>query len=118
MSNKSGNKPSAGKPVTKSPASKPAGTDYNVGDEISYATAHGMDYGTIVKVINDPSAPAVEVQFEDGRKEVKKTRDRAMRLLRRATGKSELEEQRGDRGRLRDYDIEEVRRSEQRRGGR
>jgi hypothetical protein len=129
MNNKPGNKPPAGKPAGKpatkpatkpeaKPQDKPAGTEYQVGDEISYASAQGMLYGTVIKIIKDPSSPAVEVQFEDGRKEIKKSRDRAMRLLRRATGKSELDEQRGERKKLKDYDIEEVRRSEQRRGSR
>jgi len=121
MNNKPGNKPPAGKPAGKQggkPEEKPTGPDYQVGDEISYAAAQGMLYGTVVKIINDPSSPAVEIQFEDGRKEVKKSRDRAMRLLRRSTGRSELDEQHGDRKKLRDYDIEEVRRSEQRRGSR
>src|SRR5688572_2099058 len=110
MSNKPGNKPPAGKPqpgaTAKSPASKtpapaatntkPAGPDYAVGDEISFASPQGMLYGTVVKIIKDPTSPAIEVEFEDGHKEVKKVRDRALRLLKRASGRSEIEEQRGD----------------------
>ena len=123
MNNKPGNKPPAGKKQpaktsTTKPDNKPSGNEYQVGDEISFASAQGMIYGTITKIINDPSSPAIEVQFEDGRKEIKKSRDRALRLLRRAGGKSELDEQRGDRKKQRDYDIEEVRRSDQRRGSR
>lgn len=130
MSNKPNNKPAAKAPANaaKTPATKPATTapvndkpaiEYNIGDEISYASPQGMLYGTVVKLVKDPASPAIEVEFEDGRKEVKKVRDRALRLLRRATGKSEIEEQRGNRGRtLRDEDVESVRRSEQRRGSR
>lgn len=116
MSNKP--KPPAGKPAPAQTSDKPAGPEYNIGDEISYAGAQGMMYGTVIKIIKDPSSPAVEIEFEDGRKEIKKVRDRAMRLLRRASGRSEAEEQRGQRSKLRDYDIEEVRRSDQRRGSR
>jgi hypothetical protein len=105
-------------PVAKPQSHKPTIQEYRVGDEISYASPQGMFYGTVIKIINDPSSPAIEIEFEDGRKETKKVRDRAMRLLRRASGKSELEEQRGGRPKLRDYDIEEVRRSDQRRGSR
>ena len=134
MNNKPGNKPPAGKQqagkqqASKQQASKqqagkpttdkPSGSEYKVGDEVSYAAAQGMLYGTIIKIINDPSSPAIEIEFEDGRKEIKKSRDRALRLLRRASGKSEVDEKRGDRAKLRDYDIEEVRRSDQRRGSR
>src|SRR5438045_6708542 len=88
-------KPAPAKPGTK-PAAKPESAaqptyhEYLVGDEISFASPQGMIYGTVVKIIKDPSSPAIEIEFEDGRKEVKKTRDRALRLLRRASGKSEL----------------------------
>ena len=141
MSNKPGNKPPAGKqqagkqqtgkqqtgkqtgkqtskPADDKSTEKPAGSDYKVGDEISYAAAQGMLYGTVTKLIKDPSSPAIEIEFEDGRKEIKKVRDRAMRMLRRASGKSEVDEKRGDQKKQRDYDIEEVRKSEQRRGSR
>ncbi|MFY9221187.1 MAG: hypothetical protein WAQ98_00880 [Blastocatellia bacterium] len=90
--------------------------EYRIGDEISFAAPQGMFYGTVVKLIPDPVSPAVEIEFEDGRKEVKKAKDRAMRILRRASGKSEMEEKRGPGSKMRDYDIDEVRRSEQRRG--
>ena len=55
-----------------------------------------------------------EIEFEDGRKEIKKVRDRSLSLLRRATGQSEEEERHKDRERLHDPDIERIRRSEQR----
>ncbi len=75
----------------------------------------GMLYGTVVRVLGEGDTSAVEVEFEDGRKEIKKVRDRALSLLRRASGKSEEEERHSDRDRLRDYDIERIRRSDQRR---
>src|SRR5262249_5430598 len=94
----------AAKPQTDT-ASAPKSMEYQIGDEISYASAQGMLYGTVIKIIKDPSSPAIEIEFEDGRKEIKKVRDRAMRLLKRASGRSELEEKRGDRKQLRDHDI-------------
>jgi hypothetical protein len=93
-------------------------TQYKPGDEVAYAMPSGMAYGTIVRVLGSGEQSAVEVQFEDGRKEIKKARDRGLSLLRRATGASEQEERSSDRERLRDPDIERIRRSEQRRGGR
>jgi hypothetical protein len=60
----------------------------------------------------------VEIEFEDGRREVKKIKDRALRILRRASGKSEMDEKRGPGNKLRDYDIDEVRRGDIRRGSR
>ena len=93
---------------------KPHTTNYRVGDEISYAMPAGMLYGTVTRVLGAGDAAAVEVEFEDGRKEIKKVRDRALSLLRRATGQSEEEERHRDRERLKDFDIERVRRSEQR----
>ncbi len=92
--------------------------EYRIGDEISFAAPQGMFYGTVVKLITDPSSPAVEIEFEDGKKEVKKIRDRSLRILRRAGGKSEADEKYGSRAKTRDYDIDEVRRSEQKRGSR
>jgi len=86
-------------------------TNYGIGDEISYAFGSGIAYGEIVRLLE--GGAAVEIQFEDGRKEIKKSRDGALRLLRRAAGESEVEEQHGDRNRVRDYEIDEVRRSDQ-----
>ncbi len=96
---------------------KPRVINYKVGDEISYAQPSGMLYGEVIRVISggtEGEAGAIEVEFEDGRKEVKKVKDHALNLLRRASGKSEAEERAGDRSKLRDYDIEAVRRSDQR----
>jgi hypothetical protein len=53
--------------------------------------------------------------FEDGRREIKKSRDRALHLVRRATGASELDEKHADRRRGADAEIDEVRRSDVRR---
>jgi hypothetical protein len=92
--------------------------EYRVGDEISFAGANGIFYGTIIKLVPDPISPAVEIEFEDGRREVKKIKDRALRILRRASGKSEMDEKRGPGNKLRDYDIDEVRRGDIRRGSR
>jgi hypothetical protein len=88
-------------------------TSFRVGDEISYAVPSGMLYGTIVRVL--PPGDAVEIEFEDGRKEIRKAGDRALSLLRRASGLSEEEELSADRPKLRDPDVERIRRSEQRR---
>ena len=83
---------------------------FGVGDEISYAFGNGMAYGEILRVLE--GGQAVEIQFEDGRREVKKARDGSLRLLRRASGASELEEAHRDRGRTRDIDVSEVMRSD------
>ena len=88
---------------------------FNVGDEISYAQPSGMLYGEVIKIIDAGESGAIEIQFEGGRKEVKKIRDSALRLLRRASGKSEEEERHADRQKLRDPELEKVIRSEQRR---
>ena len=88
--------------------------NYNEGDEVSYAMPSGVLYGTVTRVIGEGESSAVEIEFEDGRKEIKKTRDRALSLLRRATGKSEEEERHSDRERLRDPEIDRLFRSEQR----
>lgn len=88
--------------------------NYNEGDEISYAMPSGVLYGTVTRVIGQGDSSAVEIEFEDGRKEIKKTRDRALSLLRRASGKSEEEERHSDRERLRDPEIDRLFRSEQR----
>lgn len=92
-------------------SNKSKNTNYGVGDEVSYAFGSGIVYGEITRLLE--GGAAVEVQFEDGRREVKKARDGALRLLRRATGKSELEEQQGDRAPARDTEISEVFRRDQ-----
>ncbi len=104
------------KKLPQNPSAQPR--SYQVGDEVSYAAPNGMVYGTVRRIINDPSSPAVEIEFEDGKREIKKVRDRALHLVRRSTGKSEMDERRRDPIRQRDLDIEEVRRSDQRRGSR
>jgi hypothetical protein len=88
---------------------------FNIGDEISYAQPSGMLYGEVIRILDAGEAGAIEIQFEDGRKEVKKVRDSALSLLRRASGKSEEEERHQDRQKLRDPELEKVIRSEQRR---
>ena len=87
---------------------------FRPGDEISYAMPSGVLYGTITRVLGSDDSSAVEIEFEDGRKEVKKVRDRALSLLRRASGISEEEERHKGRDRLQDPEIERIRRSEQR----
>jgi hypothetical protein len=84
---------------------------YGVGDEVSYAFGSGIAYGEVVRVLE--GGGAIEILFEDGRREIKKSRDGALRLLRRASGASELEEQRSDREKLRDHEVSEVFRSDQ-----
>jgi hypothetical protein len=74
-----------------------------------------MQYGEVIRIVAPGPDGAVEIQWEDGRREIKKTRDRALRLLRRATGLSELDEQRGHRRHSLDDEIAEVRRSDIRR---
>ncbi|MBI3651537.1 MAG: hypothetical protein HY231_11020 [Acidobacteria bacterium] len=90
-------------------------TKFNVGDEVSYAQPSGMLYGEVIKIVDASESGAIEIHFEDGRKEVKKVKDSALNLLRRASGKSEEEERHSDRQKLRDLDLEKVIRSEQRR---
>jgi hypothetical protein len=94
-------------------SNKPKNTTFGVGDEISYAFGSGIAYGEITRLLE--GGAAVEILFEDGRREIKKSRDGALRLLRRSSGASELEESRSDRSQLRDFDIDEIRRSDQRR---
>jgi hypothetical protein len=89
-------------------------TDFKVGDEVSCAMPAGMLYGTVTRLLGAGDSAAIEIEFEDGRKEIKKAKDRSIALLRRATGQSEEEERHSDRGKLRDPDVERVRRSEQR----
>jgi len=89
-------------------------TDFKKGDEVSYAMPAGMHYGTVIRVLGADESAAVEIEFEDGRKEIKKVKDRALSLLRRASGVSEAEESHKDRERLHDTEIERLFRSEQR----
>src|SRR5262245_17375188 len=93
---------------------KPRVIDYRAGDEISYAAPAGMWYGTVKRVSGAGESGAIEIEWEDGRKEIKPVKDKAIALLRRASGASEIDEKRGDRRRYSDTDIESVRRSEQR----
>jgi hypothetical protein len=90
-------------------------TRYQSGDGVSYSVASGVAYGTVLRVLGDGDTAAVEIEFEDGRKEIKRVRDRALSLLRRASGASEVQEQRTGAERLKDFDVERVRRSQQRR---
>ncbi|HKX33449.1 MAG TPA: hypothetical protein VJ302_37575 [Blastocatellia bacterium] len=87
--------------------------NYGVGDQISYTFGSGIIYGEVTRLLE--GGAAVEIQFEDGRREIKKTRDGALHLIRRASGASEIEEQRSNHNRVRNYEIDEVRRSDQRR---
>jgi hypothetical protein len=92
-------------------SSKSRNTSYGVGDEVSYVFGSGIAYGEIARLLE--GGAAVEILFEDGRREIKKARDGALRLLRRASGASELEEKRSDRERPRDREVGEVFRSDQ-----
>ena len=92
-------------------SSKSRNTSYGVGDEVSSAFGSGIAYGEVVRLLE--GGAAVEILFEDGRREIKKSRDGALRLLRRVSGASELEEKRSDRDRLRDQEVSEVFRSDQ-----
>jgi hypothetical protein len=89
-------------------------TEFKKGDEVSYAMPAGMTYGTVIRMLGAGDSAAVEIEFEDGRKEIKKVKDRALSLLRRASGISEEEERHSDRERLRDPEIQRLFRSEQR----
>jgi len=86
--------------------------DYKTGDEVAFATPSGMLYGTVARVLGSGDSSAIEIEFEDGRKEIKKVRDRSLSLLRRRSGASEEEERRKDSTRLKDFDIERIRRRE------
>jgi hypothetical protein len=94
---------------------KPHVTNYKTGDEVSFAMPSGMLYGTVTRLLGAGESAAIEIEFEGGRKEIKKVKDRALNLLRRASGLSEEEERHPVRERLRDLDIERIRRSDQRR---
>ncbi|MFY9557595.1 MAG: hypothetical protein WAV20_22120 [Blastocatellia bacterium] len=89
-------------------------TDFKKGDEVSYAMPSGILYGSVTRVLGANESAAVEIEFEDGRKEIKQVRDRALNLLRRASGVSEEEERHADRDRLHDSEIQRIYRSEQR----
>lgn len=90
-------------------------TRFGVGDEVAYALGRGMRYGTIVRVLGTGDATSVEIEFEDGAREVHKMRDRALSLLRRASGQSARDEELTDRRKVSDPEIERARRSDQRR---
>lgn len=92
---------------------KNAPTNFMVGDEISYATGAGMLYGEVIRILE--GGAAIEILFEDGRREMKKSRDRSVRLLRRASGASELEERNRDRGHGFDSEIRDIMRRDQKR---
>lgn len=94
-------------------SNKTRNTSYGVGDEISYTFGSGIVYGEVTRLLE--GGQAVELLFEDGRREIKKARDGALRLLRRATGASEASEENAHRDRGRDTEIDEVRRGDQRR---
>jgi hypothetical protein len=79
---------------------------YELKDEVSCATPHGMLYGTVIRIVSPGSNGAVEVEYEDGRREIRKVTDRSMKVLKRAN-----EPQREQRR----EDVDDVRRSEIRR---
>ncbi len=88
--------------------------EYRVGDEVSFAMHNGMLYGEVVKVVTPGENGAIEIEFEDGRREVKKVKDRGLRLVRRRSGVTEADEQRGPRERRQfDSDIRDTFRSDQ-----
>ena len=88
---------------------------FGVGDEVAYALGRGLRYGTVIRIIGAGDQASVEIEFEDGGREVHKSRDRALSLLRRAAGQSARDEETSDRKKLRDFDVDAVRKSEQRR---
>ena len=87
---------------------------YGAGDEVAYA-GRTMRYGRVVRVLGAGDTAQIEIEFEDGGREVHKMRDKALSLLRRSSGASAAQEDVKDRGRLRDPDVEAVRKSDQRR---
>ena len=89
---------------------------FAAGDDIAYAMGKGMRYGSVVRVIGAGDQAAVEIQFEDGGKEIHRVKDRALSLLRRATGLSERDEELADRQKAKDCGIQEVMTSDIRRG--
>lgn len=94
---------------------KPRTTTFKPGDEVSYSLASGVLYGTVTRVMGAGETSSIEIEFEDGRKEMKKASDRALNLLRRASGQSEVDEQKRDHRQVRDPEIQKLFRSEQRR---
>src|SRR5262249_9047830 len=94
-------------------SNKSRNINYGVGDEVSYAFGSGIAYGEVTRLLE--GGAAIEILFEDGRREIKKSRDGALRLIRRASGASELEEKRSDRDRVRDSEIDDVFRSDKNR---
>ena len=88
---------------------------YGIGDGVAYALGKGLRYGTVVRLIGTGDQASVEIEFEDGGREVHRARDRALSLLRRASGASARDEEIADRSKLKDFDVEAVRRSDQRR---
>lgn len=73
-----------------------------------YSSAASIRYGTVVRLLGGGDTQMIEIEFEDGRKEMKKSRDRSLRLLKRR-------QQEPDRRVYHDREAEEVRRSETRR---
>jgi hypothetical protein len=73
-----------------------------------YASATSIRYGTIVRLLGAGDTQMLEIEFEDGRKEMKKPRDRSLRLLKKRRYEP-------DRVEIHDREAEEVRRSEVRR---
>jgi hypothetical protein len=94
---------------------QPSSPRFGVDDEVAYALGRGMRYGRVVRVLGTGDTSTVEIEFEDGGREVHKMRDRALSLLRRATGESARDEELRDRRRVSDPEIERLRKSEQRR---
>jgi hypothetical protein len=92
-----------------------ASSRFGVGDEVAYALGRGMRYGQVVRVLGAGETSTVEIEFEDGGREVHKMRDRALSLLRRASGESARDEELRDRRRVTDPEVERLRKSEQRR---
>jgi hypothetical protein len=88
---------------------------FGVGDEVAYALGRGMRYGTVLRMIGTGDQASLEIEFEDGGREVHRMRDRALSLVRRASGASARDEETADRQKLRDFDVNEVRKSDQRR---
>jgi hypothetical protein len=91
-------------------SNKSRNVTFGVGDEVSYVFGSGIVYGEVTRLLE--GGAAVEILFEDGRREVKKSRDGSLRMIRRASGASELEEQRSNRDRIHDQEISDLIRSE------
>jgi len=98
----------------KRPGDKPP-LIFGVGDEVAYALGKGLRYGTVVRLVGGGDQASVEIEFEDGGREVHRSRDRALSLLRRASGASARDEETANRTKLKDFDVEAVRKSDQRR---